>query len=140
MTRRTRLTLAAPLLAVLAGAGVAGCSKAKDTAAREIMCESADDLGDGVRDLAIEVRLNDLDDAREEAADMRREFNRLNNRMNRASSSERQAIEPLLQPADAAIAAFEAATTIEAMSAALDSGRGAVTALAKGVDTTLRCD
>jgi hypothetical protein len=56
------------------------------------------------------------------------------------SESNQSTIEPLLQPADDAIAALEAATTLDEMSAALDAGRAPIEALVAGVETTLNCD
>lgn len=137
--RRISLVGTAVVLA-FSTAGLAGCSKASNALTNELVCEAAEELGETVADVAREVRVRDLDDAQDDVRDLRREFNRLEGRMERLSDAQRKEIEPLLAPADEAIAALEAASTLDEMSAALDDGRGTIDALAAGVESTLRCD
>jgi hypothetical protein len=136
--RRSRQSTVAAL--VLGGAltamSLSGCSTAKT----EIACERAENLKEGVSEISRDVRTRDLNDARQEAGELMRDFDRLEARSGELSESNQSTIEPLLQPADDAIAALEAATTLDEMSAALDTGRAPIEALVAGVETTLNCD
>lgn len=140
MARRSIVLAGVPLMLAASVAGLSGCSKASNALTNELVCEAAEDIADTVGDVAREVRVRDLDDAQDEVRDLRREFDRLDGRVDRLSDSQRKEIEPLLAPADAAIAGLEAATTLDEMSAALDEGRPAIDALASTVESTLRCD
>jgi len=140
MIRRSRALLAFPLVAVLGGTTLVGCSKVQNEVSKELVCESADDLAEGTREIAIEIRVRDLDDAQEEARDLRRSYDRLLGRLDGLSNKTREQIEPLLQPADEAIAALEAATSLDEMSAALDEGRAAIEALASTTNSAVPCD
>ena len=127
-------------VAVAVGGPLAGCSKAKEKARTEIACELAEELTDGVEDVADEVRGRDLRDAQEDADELRRDFIRLQSRVGSLADAQSSAIEPLLAPADEAITALEAATTLDEMSAALEGGRSDIEALATTTKSTLRCD
>lgn len=123
-------------ICVLAGLSLVGCSQAK----AEVACERAENLKEGTSSISKEIRGRDLDDAREDAGELRQDFDRLNARVDELSEANQETIHPLLQPADEAIAALEAATTLDEMSAALDKGRASIDALAAGIETTLKCD
>lgn len=121
---------------VLAGLSLFGCSQAK----AEVACERAENLKEGTSGISQEVRGRDLEDAREDAGELRRDFDRLDARVGELSEANQETIQPLLQPADEAIAALEAATTLDEMSAALDAGRASIDALTSSIETTLECD
>lgn len=119
--------------AILSGCTQAGASEV----ATVIACERAEDLKEAVEEIAEEVEDNDLEDAREEITDLRRDFDSLSSRVERLGDAERGAIEPLLAGAASAITALELASDVAGLQAALAAGGADIEALAPTVDTTL---
>lgn len=118
-----------------------GCSdSSKAKIAKEIVCDRAEDIREALDEVAEEVADNDLADAREEIAELRSDFNSLSSRTDQLSESNRDAIKPLLADAETALASLEAAPDIAGIKAALDSGRGAIEAVATTAESTLSCD
>lgn len=128
--RRSLLALLA-----LAALGVTACNKA----ASEVACERADDIIEGVADIDEAVRDGELDDAREDVRDLRRDFDSLVRRMPAIDNTAEDSIEPLIGPADAAIIGLEMAGTVDEIAVALDAGRQAIEAIALETDSALAC-